>query len=277
MELWTDVHEALENFYGTRSDLPLIRSEIKHLRFTYRNSWSMGAPSFEGEHVQAAYSAAYFPSHAYAYLYVLLYRDLGRAIFNNTPTGARVVVLGSGVGAETVAVIRWMAETQNANLTNTSFLLADRADWSNAGANLLNPLLAKHLPKEQVTIDRALVDLATIEGQRFITSRIPEADVVLVPSLLTELISEHSADGFLDSLFKALSPGSKVVLMDHGYSDFERVSMNWSQQFQKKISQSNEKVPIPKPSRWARLNLLDGQNGRIPVRSYSMSWSVLER
>ena len=278
-DLWNDIHESIERTYGARTNLSLIRSAIDTLRLTYQSPAAMGAPSFEDEHSRAAYNVAYFPSHAFAYLHLLLRRNLGDVIFDDLRSGPRVVVLGSGVGAETLAVIRWMAEMQNAKFTNTSFLLADRADWLGAALNLFDPLVDQHCKKYQIVLERVQVDLATEDGRKFIDSRVPDADIVFVPSLLTEMITEHTDVQFRENLLQALKPGSRVVLMDHRLPSFQHVSLQWSRDFKVLVHDSHVAggVVIPPPSAWVIKNLLDGMGKRSPVSSYSMSWSVLER
>jgi hypothetical protein len=278
-ELWIDIHGSIERAYGSGNNLPAIRSAIETLRLTYQNPATMGAPSFEDEHSQAAYSVAYFPSHAFAYLHLLLRRNLGKVIFDNVSSGSRIVVLGSGVGAETLAITRWMAENSNQNFSKMSFLLADRANWRNSAFKHFDPLIDQQRKKSQLLLERVQVDLATEDGHKFIHSRVPDADIVFVPSLLTEMITEQTEVQFRENLLQALKPGSRVVLMDHRLPSFQHVSLQWSRDFKVLVHDSHEYggVIIPPPSPWAIENLLDGTGKRSPVGSYSMSWSVLER
>ena len=172
-----------------------------------------------------------------------------------------------------------MAAIQNAKFAETTFLLADRADWQSTALNLFEPLVNKHCEKSQIVLERVQVDLATDDGRKFIDSHVPDADIVFLPSLLTEMITENTEAQFRTNLLQMLKPGSRVVLIDHRLPAFQLVTLQWSQDLKILVQDSHEGggVVIPPPSPWVTNNLLDGMGKRSFVRSYAMSWSVLER
>jgi hypothetical protein len=121
-------------------------------------------------------------------------------------------------------------------------------------------------------------DVSTLEGHEVLKKHIPQADLILAPSLVTELITEHSEEQLHVCLRNFMRPGSRLLLVDHGYPKFQHVAFQWSRDFKDvPNATSQSRVAIPRPSEWISKNLLIGTSGLIPITKYDLSWFLLER
>jgi hypothetical protein len=187
------------------------------------------------------------------------------------------MVLGAGIGAETIASLRWLAIRKHRCLREAQFTLVDRVNWAKVRGAVLLPLIADLANQNGLRFTQHSLDLTTTNGLDFVRARAGTADLVFLPSILTEMISEASQEQFLQTLEKALRPGAKVVLIDHFLPELRHVALQWSRHFDvvEDGAHSGDGVAIPRPSGWIQRNLLDGTGFRIAVRSYKMSWTVL--
>lgn len=254
-----------------------VGKRIEYLRRQYASEKVTGPPRFEDEETRLAYAVSYHPAHAFAYLHLLLRRGLGELIFGDLLRPPKVMVLGAGVGAETLAMMRWAEDQRIELLAGARFVLVDRASWRETRRAVLAPTVRTLWAEHKVVFDEVTADLATPSGREFVLGEAGHADVIFCPSVLSEMISEHAQDGLLSAVREAISPTAKLVLIDHKDPEFEHVSRQWSRQFGVLSQGSTPGVVIPQPSPWVRAHLLTGANHRIPTRSYPMAWSVLAR
>jgi len=277
--LWRDLETAIEPACRQFSRSNELRARIEELRVTYRASSVHGAPNFGRESTRLAYGIAYHSPHAYAYLHLLARRGLGDTVFGNIGRPPTVMVLGAGLGAETVAVVRWLESRDLDVLRGARFILVDRADWGATREKVLLPTIGDSLSKNNVDLVQWQADLSTSQGLSLIRQHSGNADIILVPSMLTEMITERCEAPFLKTLVGSMASGSKLVLVDHRQPDFQHVSLQWSHQFETLLRDSHERggVAIPPPGSWIKRNFLDGANNRIPITSYPFSWSVLRK
>ena len=250
---------------------------VEYLRRQYASEKVTGPPRFDDEETRLAYAVTYHPAHSFAYLHLLLRRGLGDSIFGDLHRPPKVMVLGAGVGAETLAMLRWAEDKRPELLPGARFVLVDRASWRETRRAVLAPTVRRLWAENKIVFDEVTADLATQSGLDFVLGEAGHADVIFCPSVISEMISEHAQDGLLSAVRESLSPGAKLVLIDHKDPEFEHVSRQWSRQFLVISEGSTPGVVIPQPSAWIRSNILTGANHRIPTRSYPMAWSVLAR
>lgn len=278
-QLWIDTHELVEKACREHGYPERIRVKVEELRLIYRGSHALNAPNFDDSETQLAYSAAYHPAHVFGYLHLLGRRGLGSRIFDDLPDSPKVMVLGAGIGAETIASLRWLAIRKHRCLREAQFTLVDRVNWAKVRGAVLLPLISDLANQNGLRFTQHSLDLTTTKGLDFVRTRAGTADLVFLPSILTEMISENSQERFLQTLEKALRPGAKVVLIDHDFPHLRHVALQWAHAFEVVGSAAHPEdgVVFPRPSKWVKEKLLDGAMNRIPVGSYRFMWEVLRK
>lgn len=271
------MHRAVEEACREHGRTDEIGSRIEYLRRAYAVEKREGPPRFTDEETRLAYAVAYHPAHAFAYLHVLLRRGIGRTVFGGMRTSPRVLVLGAGPGAETLAMLRWMETSSPELMKGARFVLVDRAEWEPTRRTVLAPTVRRSWKANRIVFDQVTSDVATDEGESFLVAEAGRADVIFCPSILSEMISERTQNQLLETLNACMDPGARLVLIDHKDLEFEHVTRQWSNRFDVIDEGSSTGVILPPPSRWVAMKLLDGRDNRIPTRSYPLAWTVLGR
>lgn len=276
-DLWTEINTVVEEACAGPK-LDAIRDEIVKLRDCYRQPELWGAPNFALPEMRLAYAVAYHPSHAYSYLELLSRQQFGPKLIASMQRPLKVLVLGAGIGAETLAMLRWLRAENCVWFRGSQLTLVDRAPWADTRRQILEPMIRDSLQFFSLGVRQVRTDFSTPEGHKVLTTLVPQADLILAPSLVTELITEHSEEQLHICLRNYMRPGCRLLLVDHGYSKFQHVALQWSRNF-KNIPNATSRclVPIPRPSTWIRSNLLTGSSGLIPITKYELSWFLLER
>lgn len=243
----------------------------------YANERRDGPPIFDDLDTRLAYAVAYHPAHAYAYLHLLLRRDLGDVIFKGLSHPIKVLVLGAGPGAETLAVIRWMEASAPHLLGKAQFSMVDRADWTETRRSVLGPTVRESFNRHKIVFDQKAIDLSTKDGEELLSKEAPHANVILCPSVFSEMLSEGSGNFLLGSLCSLISESARLAVIDH-HHEFKDISRQWSGRLEV-LSEGEAKggVVLPHPSGWVKENLLDWSNNRKPVLRYPLAWAVLVR
>lgn len=273
-ELWRDLDEVAESVCKKLDRNAEISKEIEALRKTYRDN--IEAPNFEKAKTRMAYSVAYHPAHVFAYFHLLSQPRFGDVVRREIGQSPTFIVLGAGLGAETIAMIRWLSNHNSGVLRNSRFILVDRADWTRGRDLVFRPLVSDLIKEKDIHIDHCTWDFATPHGLDKLRDHAKDADVIMVPSLLTELITEHCERPFLDALREAMSDRAILVLVDHHLPEYQHVARQFAHNF-KVLTQGTGAFEIPSPSQWIRNHLLTGETNRIPVGTYPLSWSVLRK
>ena len=276
-DLWNDLNTVVQEACAGR-DLDAIRDGIVELRSDYKERDLRGAPNFDSPEKMLAYAVAYHPAHSYAYLHLLSRRQFGRTLFSAMQRPLNVLVLGAGIGAETVAMLRWLRAENCTWFRGSRLTLVDRAPWADTRRLILEPMIRDSIKFFELGIRQVRTDFSTSEGHEVLKKLIPEADLILAPSLVTELISEHTEEQLHVCLRSFMKPKSRLLLIDHGYAEFRHVSLQWSRDFADVLSATDHcEVVINQPSDWIRRNLLVGGGLLTPVSKYLMTWCLLER
>ncbi len=276
-DLWNDLNTVVQEACAGR-DLDAIRNGIVQLRSDYKERDLRGAPNFDSPEKMLAYAVAYHPAHSFAYLHLLSRRQFGRTLFSAMQRPLNVLVLGAGIGAETVAMLRWLRAENCVWFRGSQLTLVDRAPWEDTRTLILDPMIRDSLQFFDLGIRPVLSDFSTPEGHEELKKLVPEADLILAPSLVTELISEHSEEQLHVCLLSYMKPKSRLLLIDHGYAEFRHIAKQWSRDFTDVLSTTDQcKVVINQPSDWIRRNLLVWGGPLTPVTSYHMTWCLLER
>lgn len=275
--LWVGLDAVIQATCANR-DLQLIRSEIEALRNHYRMPQTFGAPSFGSIETRLAYAVAYHAPHAYSYLELFSRQQFGPKLFASMHRPLNVLVLGAGIGAETLAMLRWLRAENCKWFRGSQLTLVDRARWADTRRLILQPMIRDSRRFFDLGIRQVLTDLSTPEGNEKLKELVPAADLILAPSLVTELITEHSEEQLHVCLRNFMKPNSRLLLIDHGKAEFRHVASRWSHDFKEAPNATSQcQVAIPRPSAWITKNLLIGTSGLIPNRHYELSWYLLER
>ena len=276
-DLWNDLNTVVQEACAGL-DLDAIRGGIVQLRSDYKERDLRGAPNFDLPETRLAYAVAYHPAHAFAYLHLLSRRQFGHTLFASMHRPLNVLVLGAGIGAETIAVLRWL-HSQNCTWFRTSQLtLVDRAPWEDMRTSVLKPMIRDSIKFFELGNRQVRTDFSTPEGHEALKTLIPQADLILAPSLVTELITAHSEERLHICLRNFMKPGSRLLMIDHEQPEFRHIALQWSRDFTNVLNvPSRCEVAIKQPSDWISRNLLVGTDGLIPTTRYSMSWYLLER
>ncbi|MBM4076606.1 MAG: hypothetical protein FJ267_13325, partial [Planctomycetes bacterium] len=255
-DLWNDLNTVVQEACVGR-DLDAVRNGIVDLRSHYRQPELWGAPNFDSPETRLAYAVAYHPSHAYTYLDLLSRQQFGHKLFASMQCPLNVLVLGAGIGAETLAMLRWLRAEDCSWFRGSQLTLVDRAPWADTRKLILEPMIQDPLKFLDLEIREVRTDFSTSEGHDALERLLPDADLILAPSLVTELITEHSDEKLHFCLRNFMRPGSRLLLVDHGYPNFQHVAFQWSRDF-KKVPESTSRcrVEIHRPSEWIRKNLL---------------------
>ncbi len=276
-DLWNDLNTVLQEACAGR-DLDAIRDGIVELRSDYKERDLRGAPNFDSLEKRLAYAVAYHAPHAYSYLDLLSRQQFGPKLFASMQRPLNVLVLGAGIGAETLAMLRWLRAENCTWFRGSRLTLVDRAPWADTRRLILEPMIRDSIKFFELGIRQVRTDFSTSEGHEVLKKLIPEADLILAPSLVTELISEHSEEQLHVCLQSFMKPKSRLLLIDHGYAEFRHVAFQWSRDFKKVPNATSQcQVTIHRPSAWIRKNLLIRTSGLIPNTHYDLSWFLLER
>ena len=162
------------------TELGLVRNHIQYLRRTYGET--KGAPDFMSLETQLAYAIAYHPAHAFVYLHLLLRRNLGDTIFAHVNRQPKILVLGAGLLAETIALTQWMSHALPEVLRKSSFTLVDRADWSKARPIVSMPAIHTNSwnASNNHLVCRLLLEKKN-EGRKFLAQELASFDLILCP------------------------------------------------------------------------------------------------
>lgn len=273
-DVWTDVHACLEEALGSHTDPSSIREEIAQLRHLYRNGQ---APDFARESARWAYAVAYHPAHVFTYLHLLLRRELGPAMFGHTSSPPRILVLGAGAGAETAAILRWFDSTGFPHAAGTRIMLADRADWFEIRRKMIEPVVGDFARSKQIKVEHTRIDFTASGAERFLRNHGGQADLVVAPSLLTELTIPSHRMRLLGHLQNFMRPHARLAIIDHNVGTLKADSL--SPRGFRVVEQGRQDfrgAVLPKPTQWIRKHFLRG--GALSSKdSYPMVWSVLER
>ena len=269
------MHDAVEEACRDHGATDEIGDRISYLRRAYRTEKTAGPPQFTDEETRLAYAVAYHPGHSFAYLHLLLRKNLGRDAFGGLTSSPKVLVLGAGPGAETLAILRWMEAERPELLPGARFVLVDRADWQPTRRSVLAPTVRRSWAENRIIFDQVMSDITTDGGAEFLAAEVPQADVIFCPSIVSELISDGTQSLVLESLVAHMSPGARLVLIDHKDVEFDHVSRQWSRRFCVIAEGVTLGAILPPPTMWIGTQLLDGSENRIPTRSYPLLWSVL--
>lgn len=272
--VWNDVHTCLQEALDSHPDRSSIREQIAQLRFSYRNGV---APDFSQESARWAYTVAYHPAHVFTYLHLLLRRELGSAMFDHTSSPPRILVLGAGAGAETAAILRWFDSTGFPHATRTRIVLADRADWFEIRRKMIEPVVGDFAQSKQIKIEHIRIDFTALGAERFLQNHGGQADVVIAPSLLTEITIPSDRTRLLDHLKDFMMPHARLAIIDHNVGTLGAGSL--SPKGFRVVEQGRQDfrgAVLPKPTQWIRKHFLRG--GALSSKdSYPMIWSILER
>lgn len=272
METNISAQRAVESL----SELGPVRNHIQYLRRTYGGT--KGAPDFTNLETQLAYAIAYHPAHAFVYLHLLLRRNLGSTIFSHINPQPKILVLGAGLLAETIALTQWMSHALPEVLKQSSFTLVDRADWSKARPLVSMPTIhAGSWNGSENHLVSLTIDLASDEGRKFLAQELASFDLIICPSILTEMHAEKSSAAFIDLLCRSMSPRSILVVFDHHLrGTWDSIHHECANRFEL-VTESYKpaEVALPSPPAWTCHNLLTGGDGLIPTRSVTTSWLVL--
>lgn len=282
-ELWREIHDALERALSDFGRLDEIRAEVVRLRRAYA---SRRAPNFEREASRLAYAVAYHPVHTYSYFIALSDLGLGESLFSGLKKSPTVVVLGAGLCAETLAILRWMESFDSRLLQKSRFVLADRAKWNPTRRAILTPTVKSIWKENHIEFHEETADLSSDECRTFLSVEIPRADVIICPALLSEMITERTERSLIDKILPYLPTNARLAFLDHRYKEFTHVTQQWSNKYGLKVVESGtldklrNATPLifPPPSPWVSANILDGTDGLIPKRRpYDLSWIVVSR
>lgn len=275
-DLWNDLNTVVQEACVGR-DLDAVRKGIVELRSYYKQRDQRGAPKFDLPETRLAYAVAYHPAHAFSYLHLLSRRQFGHTLFASMQRPLNVLVLGAGIGAETLAMLRWLHAENCSWFRGSQLTLVDRAPWADTRKLILEPMIRGPLKFLDLEIREECTDFSTPKGRDVLERLVPNADLILAPSLVTELITEHSEEQLHACLRSFMKPKSRLLLIDHGYAEFRHVTLQWSRDFTDVLSATSHcEVVINQPSDWIRRNLLVGGLS-TPVTKYFMTWCLLGR
>ena len=139
-DLWSDLNTVVQSACANR-DLQAIRGKIVELRNCYKQPGVHGAPNFNSPESRLAYAVAYHPAHAFSYLHLLSRRKFGPTLFASMNRPLNVLVLGAGIGAETVAMLRWLKDANCTWFRGSRLTLVDRAPWGDMRTLILVPTI----------------------------------------------------------------------------------------------------------------------------------------
>ncbi len=276
-DLWNDLNTVVQEACAGLN-LDAIRDGIVELRSDYKERDLRGAPNFDSPETRLAYAVAYHPAHAFAYLHLLSRRQFGHTLFASMQRPLSILVLGAGIGAETLAMLRWLRAENCDWFRGSQLTLVDRAPWEDTRTSVLEPMIRDSLQFFDLGIRAEHTDFSTPEGHEVLKKLVPEADLILAPSLVTELITAHSEERLHICLRNFMKPGSRLLLIDHEQPEFRHIALQWSRDFKDVPNATSQcRVAIPRPSGWISKNLLIGTSGLIPITKYGLSWYLLER
>lgn len=283
-DLWHEVHGCMRPFLEEEFHSDEVGSAVAALRRAYRAMNENGKPpNFDDRAHRAAYAIAYHPAHAYAYLHLLVRRKVGDFLFDGVTGGLSVLVLGAGCGAETLAMVHYLAQLKPGILSESSFHLIDRADWGEMRESALREPVNGLALGFSSNISEATIDLATFSGLQILSEVVPRYDLILCPALFTELISQEADFDLARVLVRSMEVGKRLVVIDQRFvNQFNRKKHDWFQSRDMKILNSGEMaykaLEIPRPPAWAMAQIFgDSLDNRIPARHYSLSWLVMQR
>jgi hypothetical protein len=225
-----------------------------------------------------AYGAAYHPAHSFAYLHLLLRKNLGQTIFGSVSRSPRILVLGSGLAAETLAITIWLQLHAPDVLSASHFTLVDRANWIHLRQQISFPILTtKELGQQQIEVEEVTLDLAEEAGESFLAGQISSYDLIFCPSLLSEMYTEKSSKRLIEVVHSLMSPQSVLVVFDHHLGNRWRNIRKVCAENFNFISESEKpaEIIIPAPPQWFREHLLDGSDGLKPLQTLTASWLIL--
>ena len=269
------MHIALEDACIQFGSAEEISERIAYLRRSYRMERLEGPPRFDDEATRLAYAVAYHPGHAFAYLHLLLQKTLGTSAFGGIHSSPRIMVLGAGPGAETLAILRWMEAVRPELLDGAQFVMVDRAEWQSTRRSVLAPTVTRSWKDHGIRFHQETTDLTCETGLHYLATEAPQADVIFCPSVFSELIADGREGPVFESLLDHMSADTRLVLIDHKDVEFDHVSRQWSQQFRVIDEGVTLGAILPLPTMWITDRLLDGTGDRIPTRKYPLLWSVL--
>ena len=234
-------------------------------------------PDFSQESARWAYAVAYHPAHVFTYLHLLLRRELGPAMFGHLCSPPRILVLGAGAAAETAAILRWFESTDFPHAIGARIMLADRADWFDIRRKMLEPIVGDFARSKQIKFEHTRIDFATSGAERFLRNHGGQADLVIAPSLLTEMTIPNQRVRLLDHLQDFMKTLARLAIIDHNVGTLGTDSLK-PRGF-RVVEQGRQDfggAVLPKPTQWIRKHFLRG--GALSSKdSYPMVWSILER
>jgi len=139
-DLWNDLNTIIQEACAGRN-LDAIRDGIVELRSDYKQRDLRGAPNFDSPEKRLAYAVAYHAPHAYCYLDLLSRQQFGPKLFASMQRPLNVLVLGAGIGAETLAMLRWLRAENCTWFRGSQLTLVDRAPWADTRRLILEPMI----------------------------------------------------------------------------------------------------------------------------------------
>jgi hypothetical protein len=269
------VHNAVIGACTQFGDYGRIKEQIIYLRGAY-DTQSEVPPNFDDDATRLAYAVAYHPGHAYTYLSLLVRKTLGDAAFGGVTGSPTVLILGAGPGAETLAILRWMEAVRPELLDGARFVMVDRAEWQSTRRSVLAPTVSQTWKDHGVRFHQQTADITTAAGRDYLKREVPSADVIVCPSIVSEVITDGMDKDLQGWIVPYVSSGSRLVLVDHTTERYKHVAKQWSHALSVVGEGETGGFSLPSTPAWIRENLLDRSAPKlVPKESYKMTWSVL--
>lgn len=173
-----------------------------------------------------------------------------------------------------LAIATWLSAQRDADFSGLNVTLVDRANWGPTRQSVLYPVL-EHL---DVTIrsqfHEARLDVASSEGLQHLVDLAHEADVIVCPSLFTELAVQDSRGQVLHALGAAMRADSVLVIADHDVPNRPATQREIATHFTIH-EHGRAEVLLPPPPPAIRREYLRNEDYLRHKKNYQMEWNVL--
>ena len=154
--------------------------------------------------------------------------------------------------------------------------MVDRADWTDIRKAVLTPTVRGTWKSNKVEFEKLVVDVASNLGRSQLESEIPRADVIVCPSIISEVITDGLDHDLMTWLLHRISDTARLMLIDHTTTMFRQREVLWEQVLDVVDKGKTSGFILPPLQRWVMEDFLRQNAPDLkPKGSYVMSWSVL--
>ena len=93
--------------------------------------------------------------------------------------------------------------------------MADRADWFDIRRKMLEPIVGDFARLKHIKFEHTRIDFAASGAEHFLRNHGGQADLVIAPSLLTEMTIPNQRVRLLGRLQDFMKPLARLAIIDH--------------------------------------------------------------